>query len=245
MQALVQSKVDIIVAMCTPEALSSMKFTSTIPIVVAASGDPVAAGLTKSLARPDGNITGIAGMMLEMSAKRIVLMKEMFPKLSQSSEFWNPDRPDNLAGMKTMRESGLRAGVKVESREVRSRDELSTQLDALGWDGTQAIMTSGDTLVSAERRSIVERAAKPRLPTMFDERIYVKAGGLMSFGVDVDKSHRRAADYVDKILKGAKPGDLPFEQPTKFELVINRTTAKALGVTIPRSLLLQADEVID
>ena len=245
MQELVQSKVDVIVAMCTPEALSAMKFTTTIPIVVAASGDAVAAGLTKSLARPSGNLTGINGMLLEMSAKRVSLMKEVFPRLSQSSMLWNPGRPDNRAEMKVVQESGLRAGVKVESREVRSREELVTQLDALGWDGTQSIITSGDTLVGTERRSIVDRALKLRLPTMFDERGYVEAGGLMSYGPNVDEFHRRAADYVDKILKGAKPADLPFEQPTKFEFLINKKTAKALGVTIPRSVLLQADEVIE
>ena len=245
MDALVQSKVDVIVAMCTPEGLSAKKFTSTIPIVMAATGDPVAAGLAQSLARPGGNITGVSGLQLELSAKRVALLKETVPKLTQATALWNPARPENRLEVKAMQDAGAQLGVKVQSSEVRSRDELATQLDAIGWDGTQAILNSGDAILASQRRAIVDQTTKLRLPALYEDRVYVESGGLMSYGANVRDMHRRAADYVDKILKGAKPGDLPFEQVSRFELVVNQKTAKALGVTIPRTILLQADEVIE
>src|SRR4029453_11210984 len=138
MEALVQSKVDIIVAMCTPEGLSAKKFTTTIPIVMAATGDPVAAGLAQSLARPGGNVTGVSGLQLELSAKRVGLLKETVPKLTQATVLWNPGRPENRLEVKAMQDAGAQLGVKVRSSEIRSRDELAIQLDAIGWDGTQA-----------------------------------------------------------------------------------------------------------
>jgi len=244
MQALVRSKVDLIVAMCTPEGLSARKFTSTIPIVMAATGDPVAAGVAESFARPGGNVTGVSGMMLELSAKRVGLLKEAFPKISQVTAFWNPVRSDNRIEVRTMQDAGTRLAINVQSVEVRTHVELASQLDAIGWDGTQAILTTGDTLVTSERIAITERAAKLRLPAIYDDRVYVEAGGVMSYGPNVRNMHRRAADFVDKVLKGAKPAELPFEQPTKFELVVNSKAAKALGMTIPQSVLLLADEVI-
>jgi putative ABC transport system substrate-binding protein len=143
-----------------------------------------------------------------------------------------------------MQEAGAAVGIKVESSEVRTRDELASQLDAIGWDGTQAILNSGDAILASERNTIVGRAAKLRMPAIYEDRIYVEAGGLMSYGPSVRNMHRRAADYVDKILKGAKPGDLPFEQVSKFELVVNKTTASKLGITIPRAVMLRADEVL-
>jgi len=245
MQALVQSKVDIIVAMCTPEGLSARKFTTTIPIVMAATGDPVAAGLAESFGRPGGNVTGVSGLMLELSAKRVALLKESFPKINQVTAFWNPVRTDNRIEVKTMQDAGARLALNVQSVEVRTHVELASQLDAIGWDGTQAIMTTGDTLVTSERYTFVDRAAKLRLPAIYDDRVYVEAGGLMSYGPNVRNMHRKAADFVDKILKGAKAGDLPFEQPTKFELIVNKKAAKALGLAFPQSVLLQADEVIE
>src|SRR5947207_5041110 len=238
MDALVQSKVDVIVAMCTPEGLSAKKFTSTIPIVMAATGDPVTAGLAQSLARPGGNITGVSGLQLELSAKRVALLKETVPKLTQATALWNPARPENRLEVKAMQDAGAQLGVKVQSSEVRSRDELATQLDAIGWDGTQAILNSGDAILASQRRAIVDRAAKLRLPALCEDRIYVESGGLMSYGPNVRDMHWRVAHSVDKILKGAKPGDLPFEQVSRFELVVNQKTAKALGVTIPRTILL-------
>jgi len=245
MEGLVRDKVDIIVAMCTPEALSAKKFTTTIPIIMAATGDPVKAGLVTNMAHPGGNITGVSAMSLPLSAKRVDLLKQAFPKLTQTTVLWNPSRPDNTPEVKTMQEAAAKLGLKFQSDEVRTRDELAIKLDAIGWDGTQSLLNSGDSLVSGESRAIAERANRLKIPALFEDRYYVEMGGLMSYGPNYRKLHRRAADYVDKILKGAKPGDLPIEQPTNFELVINKRAAKALGVTIPNSVLLQADEVIE
>src|SRR4030095_6736739 len=178
MDALVQSKVDLIVAMWTPEGLAAKKSPSTIPIVMAATGDPVAAGLAQSLARPGGNITGISGLQLELSAKRVGLLKENVPKTTQATGLWNPGRPENRLEVKTQQEAGARLGVKVQSSEVRSRDELATQLDAIGWDGTPAILSSGDSILATQRRAIVEQAAKLRLPALYDDQTFVEAGGL-------------------------------------------------------------------
>jgi putative ABC transport system substrate-binding protein len=245
MEGLVRDKVDIIVAMCTPEALSAKKFTTTIPIIMAATGDPVKAGLVPNMAHPGGNITGMSAMSLPLSAKRVDLLKQAFPKLTQTTVLWNPARPDNTPEVKTMLEAAAQLGLKFQSDEVRTRDELAIKLDAIGWDGTQSLLNSGDSLVSSESRMIAERAAILKIPALFEDRYFVEMGGLMSYGPNYRKLHRRAADYVDKILKGAKPGDLPIEQPTHFELVINKRAAKALGVTIPTNVLLQADEVIE
>ena len=245
MERLVRDKVDIIVAMCTPEALSAKKFTSSIPIVVAATGDPVKAGLAQSMSHPGGNVTGVSAMSLPLSAKRVDLLKQTFPKLTQTTVLWNPSRPDNTPEVKTMQEAAARVGLKFQSDEVRSRDELTVKLDAIGWDGTQSLLNSGDSLLASEARVIAERANKLKIPALFEDRYFVEMGGLMSYGPDMRQLHRRAADYVDKILKGAKPGDLAIEQPTKFELVISKKAAKALGVTIPATVLLQADEVIE
>jgi putative ABC transport system substrate-binding protein len=245
MEGLVRDKVDIIVAMCTPEALSAKKFTTTIPIIVTATGDPVKAGLVQSIAHPGGNITGVSAMSLPLSAKRVDFLKQAFPKLTQTTVLWNPARPDNTPEVNTMREAAARLGLKFQSDEVRSRDELAIKLDAIGWDGTQSLLNSGDSLVGSEARAIVDRAAKLKIPALFEDRTYVEMGGLMSYGPNLRNMHRRAADYVDKILKGAKPGDLPIEQPTNFELVINKRTAKALGFTIPNSVLVQANDVIE
>ena len=245
MEGLVRDKVDIIVAMCTPEALSAKKFTTTVPIIMAATGDPVKAGLVTNMAHPGGNITGVSAMSLPLSAKRVDLLKQAFPKLTQTTVLWNPSRPDNTPEVKTMQEAAAKLGLKFQSDEVRTRDELAVKLDAIGWDGTQSLLNSGDSLVSGESRAIAERANRLKIPALFEDRYFVEMGGLMSYGPNYRKLHRRAADYVDKILKGAKPGDLPIEQPTNFELVINKRTAKALGVTIPNTVLLQADELLE
>ena len=245
MQELVQSKVDVIVAMCTPEALSARKFTTTIPIVMAATGDPVKAGLVQSLARPGGNVTGVTSMSLPLSAKRVALLKEAVPKLASATILWNPARPDNAPEVKTMQEAGNQLGVAIRSTEVRTRDELAMELDTLESAKTQALLNAGDMLVTSERRAIVDRAARLRIPAVYEDRVFVEAGGLMSYGPNLRVQHQRAADYVDKILKGAKAGDLPIEQPTRFELVVNKKAAAALGLVIPSSVLLQADEVLE
>jgi putative ABC transport system substrate-binding protein len=245
MEGLVRDKVDIIVAMCTPEALSAKKFTTTIPVIMAATGDPVKAGLVTSMAHPGGNITGVSAMSLQLSAKRVDLLKQAFPTLTQTTVLWNPARPDNTPEVKAMQEAAALLGLKFQSDEIRSRDELAVKLEAIGWDGTQSLLNSGDPLLGSEARTIAERASKLKIPALFEDRYFVEMGGLMSYGPNFRKMHRRAADYVDKVLKGAKPGDLPIEQPTNFELVINKRAARALGVTIPTKVLLQADEVIE
>jgi putative ABC transport system substrate-binding protein len=245
MQDLVRAKVDLVVAVCTPEAQSIKKYTSTLPVVLAATGDPIAAGLVQSLARPGSNFTGVSSMSLPLSAKRVALLKQAAPQLTQATVLWNPARRDNEPEVKIMRDAGAKLGLSVSSVLVRSRDELHTQLDALRWDRTQALLNAGDALVTSERRAIVERANALRLPAMYEDRLFVEVGGLMSFGPNLRKQHRRAADYVDRILKGAKPQDLPIEQPTTFELVLNRRTARLVGITFPKDLLVQADEVLD
>jgi len=244
MRELVDSKVDVIVTACTPEAKVAVKYTSTIPIVMAATGDPVAAGLVASLAKPGGNVTGVSAMLLDLSAKRLEIMKDAFPNVSRATVVWNPARPDNGPEVRAMQATATKLGVRLDSVEVRTVVELNDALDMLGTSGTQAMFNTGDPLLSNQERKLVAVAAKLKIPTIFENREYVDLGGLMSFGPSFPLLHRRAADYVDKILKGAKPGDLPIEQPTKFELVINMKTAKALGFAIPQSVLLRADEVI-
>jgi ABC-type uncharacterized transport system, periplasmic component len=244
MRALVESNVDVIVAACTPEAKAAVAFTKTIPIVMAATGDPVAAGLASSLARPGGNVTGVSAMLLDLSAKRLEILKQAFPGVTHATVLWNPARPDNRPEVAAMQAAAASLGVSLDSQEVRTQRELADTLDLLAVSGTQAILNAGDTLISNQAPHLIAFAAKQRIPALYENRQFVDDGGLMSFGPNFPALHRRAADYVDKILRGAKPGDMPIEQPTKFELVINMNTAKALGLAIPQSVALRADEVI-
>jgi putative ABC transport system substrate-binding protein len=245
MKELVDSKVDVIVAACTPEAAAAVKHTTTIPIVMAATGDPVSAGLVRSYARPGGNITGVSGMLLELSAKRLELLKEAFPRVTRATIIWNPGRPDNHQEVKAMQDAGRAMGITVESMQVRTRAELADALDLLPTTKTEALLNAGDTLIGGDRISaIIQAAAKMRIPTIFEERQYAELGSLMSFGPNFKSLHAHAAEYVDKILRGARPGDLPIEQPSRFEFIVNLKTARAMGWTIPQSLLARADEVI-
>jgi putative ABC transport system substrate-binding protein len=244
MRELVDAKIDLIVAMCTPEAKAALKVTSTIPIVVAATGDPVRFGLVASLSKPGGNVTGVALQLLELSAKRVEMLKEVFPAMARATVIWNPIRGDNEAEVDAMRAEARKRGVVLESQQVRDPEELEVALDAISKGRSQALMVSSDTLTGSQTPRLIAFAARTRLPGFYDNRDYVDAGGLMSYGPNLHQAHRRAAEFVDKILKGAKPADLPMEQPTRFELIINLKTAKALGLPIPRSLLLRADEVI-
>ena len=244
MQRLVEDKVDVIVGACTPEAKAALRVTRSIPIVMAATGDPVAAGLVDSLARPGGNVTGVSGMLLELSAKRLELLKVAFPAVARATVVFNPERPDNPPEVRAMQVAASKLAIKLDSMNVRTRTELAEALDFMSVGATQALLNVGDPLLSNQAQVLVDFAASRRLPALYENREFVDKGGLMSYGPNFPSLHRRAADYVDKILKGAKPADLPIEQPTKFELVVNLRTAKKLGFTIPQLLLLRADEVI-
>jgi len=244
MRELVDTQVDVIVAMCTPEARVAARMTSTIPIVMAATGDPVAAKLVTSMARPGGNVTGVSAMLVELSAKRLQLLKDAFPDVTRATIIWNPERPDNAPELSAMQAAAERLGVKLASRPVRTVEELATELDAIASGSNQALLNLGDPMIGGQVARIVGFAAARRLPALFEERSFVDGGGLMSYGPNFERMHRRAAEYVDRILKGAKAADLPIEQPTTFEFVINLNAAKAQGFTIPQSVLLRADQVI-
>jgi ABC-type uncharacterized transport system substrate-binding protein len=242
---LVRLNVDVIVAMTSPSVLAAKQATRTIPIVMPLSSDPVADGLVASLARPGGNITGLSMMAPELGAKRLQLLKEVFPNLLRPiAVIWNPDYAGMVARFRQTELAAPAAGMGVRSVEVRNSGELERALETMGRDRPDALVLLADPLTLSQRLRIVEFAAEARLPAIYEHSQFVEAGGLMSYGPDVSELIRRAATYVDKILKGAKPADLPVERPTKFELVINLTSAKALGITIPQSVLLQADRVI-
>lgn len=244
MRELVDAQVDVIVAMCTPEAKVAVRMTSTIPIVMAATGDPVAAKLVASMARPGANVTGVSAMSVELSAKRLQLLKDTFPAVTRATIVWNPERPDNIAEVDAMLAAAEQLGVKVDSRKVHVASELTAALEAMPAVPNQSLLNVGDPMIGGQVAAIVAFAASRRMPALFEERSFADAGGLMSYGPNFAQQHRRAAEYVDRILKGAKPADLPIEQPTKFEFVVNLKTARALGFTIPQSVLLRADDVI-
>jgi putative ABC transport system substrate-binding protein len=244
MRELVETNVDLIVAACTPEAKAAQKATSTIPVVVAATGDPVKSGLVASWARPGGNITGISASWLDLSAKRMQVLNEVAPKVKRAGVLWNPIRGDNAIEVEVMQDAARKLGIELQSHQVRDRDELDLTLDAMTKNGTQALTQAGDPVMYNYARHLIDFAGSRRIPAIYDNRFFVDNGGLMSYGPNLPELHRRAADYVDKILKGAKPADLPFQQPSKFELVVNLNAAKALGIEVPKALLLRADDVI-
>ncbi len=236
-------KPDVIVAVTTQAALAAKNATKTIPIVFTIVGDPVGVGLVASLARPGGNITGFSNVSVPLSAKQLELIKETVPGLSRVAVLVNPDTlPLHLSET----EAAARAlKVQVQPHRVRDPDGLPDAFSAMVRERAGALMVLADTMFFLQRKRIAELATKARLPTMLPFREAVEAGGLMSYGASIPELVRRAATYVDKILKGAKPADLPVEEPTKFELVINMKTAKALGLTIPQSVLVRADQVIE
>jgi putative ABC transport system substrate-binding protein len=241
---LVRLKVDVIVAASPPATEAAKGATSTIPIVFAVSGDPVAAGLVASLARPGGNITGLATISGDVLGKQLELLKGVTPKVSRVAVLQNPSNPGH-ALMLPQAEGAARAlGVQLQVLKARTPSEIEAAFAAMSSQRAGGVLVLRDALFRAQRAQIAALAAKRRLPAVYGLREEAEAGGLMAYGASVPHMFRRAATYVDKILKGAKPADLPVEQPTKFELVINLKTAKALGLTIPPSLLGQADQVI-
>jgi putative ABC transport system substrate-binding protein len=238
--------VDVVVATGTPAALAARNATGTIPIIFVTSGDPVGSGLVASLARPGGNVTGLSLMStLAISGKQLELLKEAFPTLRQVAVLANPANLPT-AGLLTEAELAARPlGLRLRVVQVREPKEFDDAFAMMKNERAPALLVIADPLVNDNRARIVAFAATNRLPAIYPYRTFVDAGGLMSYGVDLSDLSRRAATYVDKILKGAKPADLPVEQPTKFELVINLKTAKTLGITIPPSLLLRADQIIE
>ena len=241
---LVQLKVDVIVTSGIPPPLAAKKATKTIPIVMGVVGDALGTGLVNSLARPGGNVTGLTLLGPELSGKRLEILKETVPRLSRVAVLLNPVNTGSALFRKEIEVAARSFGVEVQILEVRRPDDLANTLSKSRIGPVQALVTLNDTMFFSQQVQIVDLAAKTGLPAMFPESEYVNAGGLMSYGPNLADLFRRAATYVDKILKGAKPGDLPVEQPTKFELVINLKAAKQIGLTMPPSLLARADRVI-
>ena len=236
--------VDLIVTAGTPASLAVKRVAPTIPLVMVAVGDPVGTGLVESLAHPGGNATGLTSIAPDLEGKRLELLSEIVPDLSSVSILWNPANPFHISAEKNARAAAKMLHIKVHSAAVRTAAEFDPAFESIASAHPGALIMLADRVFLHNRARIVEFAAHNRIPAVYAYRELVDAGGLMSFGPNYADMHRRAASYVDRILKGAKPGDLPIELPTKFELVINLNAAKALGLTIPRTVLLRADEVV-
>jgi putative ABC transport system substrate-binding protein len=243
---LVRLKVDIIVAVGTPAAAAAKNATETIPIVTISVGDPVGLGLIASLARPGGNVTGSSfSVGLKIVGKGLELLKETVPKVRRVAILSNPANPAQPLAIRKVNVAARSLGVQLQLLEARGPNEFDGAFAAMAKERVGALLVVPDSMLTVHRTRLADLAARSRLPAAYGTRESVEAGGLMSYGPNFADMYRRAATYVDKILKGAKPGDLPVEQPTKFDLVINLKTAKALGLTIPPSLLLRADQVIE
>jgi ABC-type uncharacterized transport system substrate-binding protein len=240
----VRLKVDVIVTYATPPVLAAKQATSTIPIVFATAADPVATGLVASLARPGGNVTGLSNLTKDLAAKRVELLREVIPTLSRLAILTNMGNPAAVLDMREAQAAASALGLMVEVAEIRRAEDIARAFEALK-GRTDALYVPPDALANTHRVRINTLALAAKLPTMHGFREYVEAGGLMSYGPNAPDSFRRAADYVDKILRGAKPSDLPVEQPTQFDLIFNVTTAKALGLDVPPTLLARADEAIE
>lgn len=242
---LVRSHVDVIVTGGTPAAKALKAATKTIPIVMAVVGDPVAAELVDNLARPGGNVTGFSIVAPELGTKRLDLLKEIVPNLSSIAVLSNPRNPQQKIEMKEMRAAAQAMGLQLHSAEVSTEDALENAFVTMNRAGVQALILLTDSIFFSQRKRTADLASKFKLPAMYFFPVFVEEGGLISYGPSDGDLFRRAAGYVDRILKGAKPGELPVQQPTKFDLYINLKAAKALGVTIPESFLTRADKVIE
>jgi ABC-type uncharacterized transport system substrate-binding protein len=241
---LVGLKVDVLVGISTPASLAAQNATKTIPIVFISVSDPVAAGLIDSLARPGGNITGFVNIATVLAGKRLELLKETILKLSRVAVLWNPLDPASAQQWKESQLPARELGLQLHSMEVSSADKYESAFKETIKARSAAIAVTQNPLAVSNQKQIADLAAKNRLPAIYARGNFVDNGGLMSYGADEAESYRRAATYVDKILKGAKPADLPVEQPKKFEFVINLKTAKQIGLTIPPNVLARADKVI-
>jgi putative ABC transport system substrate-binding protein len=238
---LVRLKVDIIVASQTPAVTAARQATSEIPIVMATAGDPVGTGLISSLARPGGNITGLSSTMADIAAKTLELFREMLPSARRVAVLANAPDPFSRPFVEQIEDGGRTLGIAIQTIRVRGADEFDAAFAAMVKERADAVIVQG----SLPRKPVLDLALKHRLPAVGDRPFFPREGGLMSYSGNQNDMYRRAAFYIDRILKGAKPADLPVEQPTRYELVINLKTAKALGITMPPTVLARADEVIE
>ena len=242
---LIGLKVDVLVSLGTPATLAAKRATTTIPIVMESLSDVVSIGLVPNLARPGGNITGMSGFAPELSGKRLELIREILPRADRIAVLANRANPATAPVLRATESAAQRLRMKLHIREVRQPTELRAAFETMRRERTDALVLVADPLLFSEMPSIVELAARDRLPAVYETRLFAEAGGLLSYGPLPQERFQRMAVYVDRILRGARAGELPVEQPTKFELVINLKTAKALGLTIPQSILLRADQVIE
>jgi putative ABC transport system substrate-binding protein len=244
-QELVRLNVDVIVANGTPCALAVQKATSTIPVVMVAVGDPMAVGLVKSLGRPEANITGISNLFGDLGPKLLEILRGVVPKLTRVALLTHPENAFHRPLLKQVQSAGQKIKVTIISVEARSAQDIELAFAAMNRQGVGAVVVGQDSFFIQQRFQLVELATKYRLASISGFREYAEAGGLVGYGSNIADHWHRAAAYVDKILKGAKPSELPVEQPTKFEFVINKKTANVLGLKISQSLLISADKVIE
>jgi putative ABC transport system substrate-binding protein len=243
-EELLRSKVDVLITSSSASALALKNATRTVPIIFYSVADPVATGLIDSLARPGGNVTGFTIIGTQLAGKRIELLKEIIPKLSSIAVLWNPNEPGSAQEWKESQLPARELGVQLYSLEVSGPEKYESGFKNAIKAHSEALTVPGSSLAVSNRKQIVNLAEKNRLPAIFDRKDFVDIGGLLSYGTDRNEQYRRIAGMVDKIHKGTKPADLPVEQPTKFELVINLKTAKQIGLTIPPNVLARADRVI-
>jgi putative ABC transport system substrate-binding protein len=242
---LIGLKVDVLLVQSTPAALAAKNATRTVPIIFAGVSDPVEAGLVDSLARPGGNLTGFTNIAPALAGKRLELLKEAIPKLSRVAVLWDPQAPGSRQQWKEIQLPGRELGLQLHSLEVSNPDKYDSAFKEAMKARSAALAVTQNPLATSNREKVAGLAIKHRLPGIYPQDEFVTSGGLMSYGPDISEPYRRAAIFVDKILKSAKPADLPVEQPTKFELVVNMRTAKALGIKIPQSMLGRLDRVIE
>jgi putative tryptophan/tyrosine transport system substrate-binding protein len=242
---LLAGKVDVIVTAGTPAAIAVKKATTTVPLVMVAVGDPVGTGLVPSLARPGGNLTGLSSIAPDLEGKRLELLREVVPRLTHVGVFFNPANLFHTVSMQNARTAAAALQIKLLPLRVRVSQDLDGAFATILKEKPDALLVLADRVYLHERKRMMDFAHQHRLPSSNAHKEMVEAGGLMSYGPSYEDMHRRAADYVDKILKGAKPGDLPIQQPTKFDLKVNLKTAEALGLELPPTLLARADEMIE
>jgi putative ABC transport system substrate-binding protein len=242
---MVRLNVDIVIVVTTPAALAVMNATKTIPIVHPNAIDPLDTGLIVSLARPGKNLTGGAQLTAEVSAKRLEILKKVLPGLSRAAALWNPANPAIVFSWKETQGAAQALGIKLQSHEVQRPQDFAAAFDMIAAEHPDALLVLQDAVTMQHRKEIIEFAIQRRLPSMFNEKGWVVAGGLMSYGENLPSMYRRSAYFVDKIFKGAKPADLPVEQAAKFDMVLNLRTAKAIRLTIPDSIFALSDEVIE